>query len=148
MRGVTFAELIVVLAVFAILAAGVTAIPAERRRLTAAARQIQDDIRLCQRLAMAENKRVRVIFYETEYAYILEKWESGKFERIKREDLHQSVVYLFTNASGKKIEFTPRGTTGDACAINLKTNNFAVSLTVNVGSGRVKIFEITKNPGR
>ena len=147
-RGVTLVELIVVLAVFSILAAGVAVIPAEKRQLTAAARQVQDDIRLCQRIAMSENRRVRILFKEPENVYFLEKIENGSYERIKREDLSHYIESLHTNASGKDIEFTPRGTTGDACTITLKTKNYAAVLTVNVGSGRVKIFEITKNAGR
>jgi len=146
-RGVTLFELIVVLAVFSIVAASVTVIPAEKRQLAAAARQIQDDIRFCQRVAMSENRRARIIFKETENAYILEKWETNGFERINRADLSHYIESLYTNASGKNIEFTPRGTTGGACTITLKTRHYAVDLTVNVGSGRVKIFEIIKMPG-
>jgi len=141
-KGLTFIELIIVLAVLTVMAAGISFIPAEKRQLNAAAQQVINDIRFCQRLALSESTWARILFHESENAYSVDKWESTGYVRVKKESLGHYTESLFTNASGKDIEYTSRGTTGDACTIRLSTKNYTVVMTVTVGAGRVKITEI------
>jgi len=146
-RGVTLIELVIALAIIVVISANISFVPAERRRVVSAALELQSDIRYIQRIALTEGRRAQITFNQADISYILEKWENGKFTRIKRTALGPAVDKLFTNASGASVRFTPRGTTGDACTINLSSGRYTASLTVNVGAGRVKIVEIIKRPG-
>jgi len=146
--GLTLIELIVVLSVIVIVAAGISFIPSERRLVTAAALTIQADIRYMQRIALAEGRRTQLTFNQANNSYILEKWDGGGFKTVKVEKLDPVIKSLYTNAPGASVCFTERGTTGDACTITLSSDGYAAALTVNVGAGRVKIIEITKKTGR
>jgi len=143
--GVTFIELVIVLAVFAVMSTLVAVLPAERRQLSAAARQVADDIRLCQRLAMSEGKRTRIKFDESSVSYTIETMENGKYESIKHVPSNHYIKYIDAKSTNYIITFTVRGTTGDACTIHLYTLNYTLSMTVNVGAGRVKLGEVIKN---
>jgi len=143
--GVTFIELVIVLAVFAVMSTLVAVLPAERRQLSAAARQVADDIRLCQRLAMSEGKKTRVAFDKFSAVYWIYKYEDDKYESVKHVPLNNYIKSIYANNSSNDITFTVRGTTSDACSIHLLTNNYMITLTVNVGAGRVKLGEVIKN---
>ena len=143
--GVTFIELIIVLAVFAVMSTLVAVLPAERRQLSATARQVADDIRLCQRLAMSEGKRTRVLFVNSPASYTIDKMENNIYETIKHVPLNNYIKSINARGANYEIAFTVRGTTGDACTIYLYTINYTISMTVNVGAGRVKLGEVIKN---
>jgi len=146
-RGVTLAEVVIVLAVLAVIAANATFVPVERRQTVSAAVELQADIRYVQRVALIEGRRTRIMFNIEENYYILQKWEDGAYNTIRKVALGPSVKKLYTNASGASVGFTARGTTGDACTINISSDKYTAVLTVNVGAGRVKITEIIKRPG-
>jgi len=146
--GVTLAETVVVLAVLVVVSANISFVPAERRLLAAAAIEVRSDIRYLQRIALTEGRRTRITFNSDDNSYILDKWEEGRYKKIKTVKFDPVVESLFTNASGANITFTARGTTGDACVIYIYSDKYTAELTVNVGAGRVKIKEIYKKTGR
>jgi len=146
--GLTLLELIIVLALIAILSAGVSFAPLERRLVYSAAEEILSDVRYMQRIALIEGVRTEIVLNERDNSYTLEKWEDGGFVTIKKVRLDPAIKTLYTNASGKNINFTPRGTTGSACTITVSSAGYTAALTINIGSGRVKITEFIKTTGR
>ena len=119
--GFTLIELVVTLAVMAVVLSFAISMPAERRQVRAAALQLQSDLRYAQRIALTEGRRVVIILDQSRNIYHIEKFtESKRYERIKTETLNPYINMLDTNASGSRIEYTPRGTrAGNACTINL-----------------------------
>ncbi len=47
-----------------------------------------------------------------------------------------------TNITREEIKFQKRGTTGSAGSIVIISDNFEVEVTVNIGSGRVKVYRV------
>jgi len=117
--GFTLLEVLIVLAVFVIIAGGVSYFPAERRRVTAAALMLQTDMRYAQRLALTEGNRVDVTFNMADKSYRIDAYKDGKSAKIKSESLDGYIVTLYTNASNACVGYTARGTTGSSCTINL-----------------------------
>lgn len=145
-KGFTLIEVIIVLSLITIFSA--IAVPSfaqnERRELRQAASIIKHDIRYAQRMSLITAREYQVWIEEQYNRYIVSIPILGGSEIVREVSMPPSVeIYQVTMYSIPRVEFTPRGTTGDAGTIRLRTARYNTYLTVNVGSGRVRIGHIT-----
>jgi len=117
---------------------------AERFRLSSDMSQLQSDLRYIRKLSMSESVYTRMVLYSASSTYnIQKKTAEGKYVIIKSAKFDGSR-FVSLNPIGGIVEYTPRGTTGSACTIVMSLGKYQGTLTVNVGSGRIKIKEIIK----
>lgn len=142
--GTTLSELIIVLAIMCIVlsAAALSFAGSEKTRLQSAAVKLQSDLRYVRKLALNESVYTRIVFYTDLNYYELQKEVGTYYVTIKTVELNDTSLDS-VNTSESAVEYTPRGTTNSACTIKISTGKYELSLTVNVGSGRIKIAEIT-----
>ncbi|MCL2665003.1 MAG: prepilin-type N-terminal cleavage/methylation domain-containing protein [Defluviitaleaceae bacterium] len=140
--GITLIEATVALAVLLILAAAVapSVADADRRALAYASQCIQADIRLAQRLAVAEGRTHHIGFNHYENYYTV--YTSPPYKEIERVYLPNGVMIR----SAENFYYLPRGTASKAQTIRLGKGRFIQDLTVLVGSGRVRAGSITSIP--
>jgi len=149
-KGVTLVELLVVLAVISIglSAVSVTAAHNSLRELTAAANEVQAGLRFAQRQAVTEGRRYQVFFPHNLNGYRVQRADGEALlitDVIKEKVFEGNVVLVGTTAVHSAVTYTPRGTTGDACTITLRNNEYTLELTVNLGSGRVSQRRLIRN---
>ncbi len=145
-KGVTLIELIIFLAVLLILASIIapSVESVKKRSLMSAAQQLKSDIRYAQKLAIKDTSPYEVSFFKQENQYGIYATNADK-PPIKRVFLPKDVTIKFINASNNVIGFaSPIGTVSGACTITLACDHYAVDITVAVGSGRVKVYDIKK----
>lgn len=143
-KGVTLIELIIFMGVLLILASIVTPSLAsvEKRSLISAAQQLKSDLRYAQKLTIKDMSLYQVVFFVKENKYYIYSADATA-SPIKKVNLPRGVVTKFINAKNNAISFkAPIGTVSSACTITLETNKYSVDLTVAVGSGRVKIYDV------
>lgn len=154
-NGFTIAEVIIVLSVMAIITG--IAIPSaaliEKRQLNMAALNLRSDIRSIQRLAMAEGVGTIISIYPERNMYVLSKQtasktdvdiSSGNYTNIKTAGLPENIEFVASALTSEQISYTINGTVAKANRIDLKSKNYVVKMTVNVGAGHVKIYEAEK----
>lgn len=146
-KGFTLSEVVVVLAVMAFTAGIVPmSFPSEGTRvLDEVCRTLQADMRLAQRLSVIEGRRYRVEFDSVNNSYAVLRPVTGSASKlVKRRQFDGKTELLNITGNTDEVEYTPTGTTGDACTVTLRDNNYLVNLTINVGSGRIEKKEFIK----
>jgi len=155
-RGFTLLELVIALAILSIVSGGIflTFRQNPRQALQSASTQLQADMRYAQRRAMAEGRRVEVLFYPFANAYTVRMADTN--ETLRRV-YFQNGVQVRTNFPANRTGFLPRGTVGvrtnnipggvgsGAGTITLTNGRYRQTLTVIPSGGRVTINEITLN---
>lgn len=150
--GFTLIEMMVVLAIFAIVAA--IAIPnfmslLPGMRLNGAARQVMGDLMAARMKAVKLNKKTKVFFNGNGYEY--EIWDdadnSGTVadnEGDDKERTLQTNYHDVTFSSTGNPIFSPRGTSNAGGTITLtnSTNGKQKKVTVHAFTGRVKIEDV------
>jgi Tfp pilus assembly protein FimT len=146
-EGFSFIEIIICVAMIFIIGNGVfvTTRSLERYRLIKTAKILQEDLRYIQTSAIQERRKyVLSIDSNTNTYHIYRVNNYGVL--VKLEDTHiANKIMITTNAKNNSISYTSEGTTGSACTINIKTKNYTIDMTINVGSGRIKTNKIQKN---
>lgn len=143
-KGYTLIELIVVLAILGIISAVI--LPKfhliERYELKSQAQKLAEDIRYTQKLAMSENTNYYFQVQKKENSYII---RSGNIrdKNIKKIYFPQNIK--FTQESKSEIKYTSKGTPGVGGTIRLTSNNYKVEITIRPSSGRVTVYNLTKN---
>jgi type II secretion system protein H len=148
-RGFTLIELVLVFAISIIMlnAISLTLNNNDKRILNKVALEIQMELRQAQRLAIANGTKYEVEFDISKNKYNLKKQDNEVigYKIIKTLEMPKEVELISVNANGNRtIQYTPLGTTGNACTISLRTEKYALKMTVNVGSGRIEIKEFIK----
>jgi prepilin-type N-terminal cleavage/methylation domain-containing protein len=141
-RGLTFIELVIVLAVMAVISGSVafSVRSAERRALDGASRMIQADMRFAQRMAIIDGRTWDISFDRVRHQYTLNPLGPEPAMTI---DLPNGVRILNTTfAGGDRTSYTPRGTPGRSGTITLTKGRYTQDLTVVPSGGRVEIKEI------
>ena len=142
--GLVLSELVIVLMIIGVVTSAVILSTDRRRsRLESAMTGLQSDLRYIRKLAMSKSSKTRIVFDVLSDRYTLWQAENGIYVRFKTVNL-DGVKFKSVNAGGYTVEYTSRGTTGSACTIIMSAGGYEGSLTVNVGSGRVKIKGIIK----
>jgi prepilin-type N-terminal cleavage/methylation domain-containing protein len=149
-KGFTLLEVMVVFSItlimFNVLALTIT--NNEKRHLNRAALQIQRDLRLAQRLAIINGAEYQVNFNVLQNLYTIRVRDNevfGGFRPIKTVNIENNInlyqVIIGNNLSS--VSYTPLGTAASGGGtITLKSQNYLVRLTINIGSGRVAIQDI------
>lgn len=143
-KGYTLIELIVVLAILGIMSAVI--LPKihliERYKLKSQAETLAEDIRYTQRLAMSENANYYFQIQKKENSYNI---RSGNIKDKNVKKIYLSKDIKFTEESKSEIKYTSKGTPGMSGTIRLTSNNYRVEITIRPSSGRVTVYNITKN---
>lgn len=145
-KGFTLIELVVSFSITVIMLGIVTVsfISLERHSLIKSAYILRTNLRYCQKNAMEEKRKYEISLNVIENLYYIKRADdSGLLRTISQVKLMPGVKFQ-TNATDKSIDFTPQGTTGDACTITLSTNHYYLDMTINVGCGRVYIDKMGK----
>lgn len=143
--GATLSELIIVLALMCMIfsATAISVSGSDKTRLQSAAVTLQSDLRYIRKMALNESISTRIVFDADLNCYELQKESNSAYVTIKTVELN-AINLDFINAAQSTVEYTPRATTNSACTIEMSTGEYKGILTVNVGSGRIKITEISK----
>ena len=139
--GISLLELLIVLAIFAIIGSGlvISLRQADRRALNNASLQLQADLRYAQRLAIIEGRRHGIVFEVENNRYRI---IATAPERTIRTVYLQNGVRL-VETSGDRLVFLPRGTVSGGFRINLGIGPYYQRLTATVSGGRIRIFDIS-----
>jgi len=109
---------------------------------------LQDDLRYIRKLAIAENTYAQIDFFKDYYILKKTTFDGENIITVRRVELKGAYIISMTaaTATARTVKYTPRGTTGNACTVDIASTSgsYRGSLTVNVGSGRVEIKEIVK----
>ena len=149
-KGFSLVELIIVLSISLIMMSVASFIPDnnEKRELNKVALQIQNDLRLAQRLAIFTGKNYRVTFDTNNDLYMIRMQDDsvfGGYKTIKTVNIQDNIDLFYANINGStSVTYTPLGSTGNACTITLMSKSYMLQLTINVGSGRIDIKEFVK----
>ena len=151
MKNNGFALLEIVLAMsisVVVLSVGILSITSlERLKLYYSAHVLQTNLRYCQKNAMDEHRKYALTFGHDQffYYYISRADDLGLLRKISQVVLPNNIaVKIKTNAKDNAIAYTTRGTVSTPGTITLSGNNYFVEIKVNVGSGRVKIYPLSK----
>lgn len=143
--GFSVIELVIVLAVVMII--GVIIIPygsAERRYIRNAAVTMQADIRYAQRMAITEGKRYQVKFNELLNKYTVQYEIAGTIHyKVTKEVFLQDGVSI-KSVNTDFVEYGPKGTNNKAFTLVLQNDTYSISLTANIGAGRIAIKDMVK----
>jgi prepilin-type N-terminal cleavage/methylation domain-containing protein len=143
-RGFTLIELIIVLAVMAILAgAGIAASHShDRRTLRNAGLMVQAHAREAQRLALIEGRRYRVQFNIDTHSFSI---HPRHYQPVWIY-LPQGVEIYHLNLNTNWMEYLPRGTSGGthAYTIRLRNGRYEQRMTVVPSGGRAELFPIER----
>ncbi len=145
-RGFTLLELLIAMAIFAIL--GAISIPTfqsflAQRRLNGAARELHANLMACRMQAVTENKWIAVnIDNNHQYTIFRDENQNGTVdsgETLLVKDLHPSYydVTIDTATSASGVTFRPNGT-GSTASLYLTGTTGTKTITVT-SNGRVKI---------
>ena len=119
----------------------------EKRNLKLEAENVADTLRLARTAAIRETKEYRLIFDVTNGTYHTQRKidlpRPNTWESVSQYTLN-NVQFGSQVSKDGFIYFTNRGTTSTPATINLESDHYAVSLTINLGAGRVLVGEITK----
>jgi len=142
--GFTLIELVVVLAVMAILAgAGVAASHShDRRTLRNAGLMVQANVREAQRLALIEGRRYRVHFDIENHKFSIHP----RYDEPDWQYLPHGVEIYFLNLPRGWMEYLPRGTPGGThtYTIRLRKGRYEQRMTVVPSGGRAELFNIER----
>lgn len=143
--GFTLIELAAALTCLGIIlsAAALSFSNSERHSLKMALTELKSDLSYAKRLSLNGNVKTRVIFDLDLNLYKIQSDSVSGYTTVKLTEL-ENLSIDSVNTNDLIIEYTQRGTTGSACTIEMSSVNYKGSLTVNIGSGRVKIMEIVK----
>ncbi|MDR1687942.1 MAG: prepilin-type N-terminal cleavage/methylation domain-containing protein [Clostridiales bacterium] len=143
--GVTLIELIIVLSVIGIClsAAALTLSGGGNTGIVNALKTLQSDMRGARHLSINESVYTRISFDNINHGYFIQKRVGTQYELVESVKL-KGVKVEVVSSPNKMISFTERGTPSSACTITLSSKSHIGKITVNVGSGRVKITEISK----
>jgi prepilin-type N-terminal cleavage/methylation domain-containing protein len=145
-KGFTLIELVIVMVILIIIAAGVTAIrwPSAGIELNIQAHQIASDIRYTQSLSMSMNKRYRIYFYTNDYSI-----KDNNDVSIRHPATHTTNnIALGTGISFTKpptpncIAFDGRGTPCDCTTGNVLGDSI-VSLAAGAETDNITILQTT-----
>ena len=145
MKGFTLIELTITIAVILVAShiATLNFSLTERRQIQSVAEELKNNIRYTQRLAIAENKQVKLFFdKENKNSYFITKKDGMSETTLKTIVFPEKINLRTTNNS--EIHFTPKGTIDKASRIILESNNYTIELTLSIGTGKVDIKEVQK----
>lgn len=151
--GVTLVELAIVLMLLVIMGnmVGVSFSSVGKSELNQSCIQLQSDLRYAQRLAVIKGIKHEVLFDVVGNCYKVRYKKKGSYltyTNVKTVNFDGKVSLDRINVNAENtIAYTPTGTTNDACTIVLYNDSYTADLTVNVGSGRIKIKKFTKRIG-
>lgn len=146
-KGATLIELIIMLSLAAVIAgvASLSLMSVEKRKLQNAALELQSALRHAQRLSMAENVSYQVSFNLANRSCKIINVSVRPEKTIHTVTLDPSVtIYSADMSGGRYVTFTPKGTTSSAGTIKLRTTNYSLNMTVNIGAGKVTVKDIEK----
>ncbi|MDR1689109.1 MAG: prepilin-type N-terminal cleavage/methylation domain-containing protein [Clostridiales bacterium] len=143
--GVTLVELIIVLSVLGIClsAALLTLSNRDKTRIENALEIIRSEMLYARKISINESVYIRITFDKRNNGFVIEKKAGIPYSLIKYVQLEGVKVESVT-APQMIVYFTERGTPSSACTITVSSQSHVGKITVNVGSGRVKITEIRK----
>ena len=141
--GFTLIEVVLALSLFVIAAMIIAPAfaPTERRALESAAYTLRDDLRYAQRMALIKSEQHSLVFNIRENKYSVRK--GVNIEREIKLAGGARLVSVNSPTAGR-VDYTTRGTTASPCTIELESRGYKQNLTVNLGSGRVQIWDIIK----
>lgn len=145
-NGFTLIEFVISFGI-AIIILGVSAVSfvsAERQKIIQSANVLQKNLRYCQKNAMDEKRKYDLLIDKTRNLYYIRRIDDyGLLRKISQVNL-PSGINISTNAKGNSIAYTLQGTSSNACTIILRGRKYFLEMTVNVGSGRIKINQLQK----
>ena len=136
-KGFTLIELVVVIAVLAILSATVLAGTGQsyRRDIEQAAHLFAADVRYAQQMAIQTGSSVRVWLDHDSYRVLSYS--------IVDLDLLNGSRALYNGEFGAVgngfIHFTPRGTTSTPMTVTIRNDRYLIELTLTLGAGRILV---------
>jgi competence protein ComGD len=146
-HGFTLAELIIVLGILAIMWAVVSLSMDGLRRqsLNSASLTLQADIRYAQQMAIMEGRRWQVDFDIENNSYTIRRDSILDTADYRRDVILPNGVTIEVNFKDQFLHYTSKGTVNRAGTIWLRSGSFMQRSTVALGTGRVRVFEITSH---
>jgi prepilin-type N-terminal cleavage/methylation domain-containing protein len=146
-QGFTLMELVIALAIVAILSGGVLVAvggrSGERRNLHNASVQLQADIRYAQRRAIVEGQRYGIEFnFEQNYYRVV---RNNPREVLRTVELPNGITFRLAanhNAATHQLSYLPRGTVSGHRNIEIESESYSQVLRMSMGGGRASLDEI------
>ena len=143
-KGFTLVELIITLAVFAILLGAVfitvSRKDSSRRSIDAASDQILADIRYARQRAISEGRNVAIKFYWRNNFYVIQHSPSEPIRTVYLPD----GINICRSTGITTITYTPRGTPSRGDSIFIASEHYRARITVAVAGGRVELVSIER----